>query len=140
MKTLHIQVDENGLVVWSLMAERKDAPWINTGLTVRPKSPEVDGKVARMVWQDGGLAWAYEDIPAPPEPEPEPIPETTTPTHEEIEAARAAAYRQSVDPITCEIARLRDMGGSAAEISLAEARRETAVAAIKAQHPYPEEE
>ena len=61
------------------------------------------------------------------------------PTHEEVEAARAAAYRATVDPITCEIQRLRDMGGSAAEITESEARREAAVAAIKAQWPYPEE-
>ena len=53
---------------------------------------------------------------------------------------RAAAYRATVDPITCEIQRLRDMGGSAQEIAEAEARREAAVAAIKAQWPYPEEE
>ena len=67
-------------------------------------------------------------------------PEPTAPTREEVEAARAAAYRERVDPITCEIARLRDMGGSAEEIAEAEARREAAVAAIKAQWPYPEEE
>ena len=60
--------------------------------------------------------------------------------HEEIEAARAAAYRERVDPITCEIQRLRDMGGSAEEIAEADARRAEAVAAIKAQYPYPEEE
>lgn len=64
--------------------------------------------------------------------------EVPAPTHEEIEAARAAAYRATVDPITCEIARLRDMCGSAQEIAEAEARREAAVAAIKSQWPYPE--
>ena len=58
--------------------------------------------------------------------------------HDEAEQSRAAAYRATVDPITCEIQRLRDMGGSAAEIAEAEARREAAVAAIKAQWPYPE--
>lgn len=138
MKTLHIQVDENGFVVWGLLAERKDAPWINTGLTARPEAPEVDGKVARMKWQDGAIAWAYEDIPALPEPTPETPTEPPAPTHAEIEAARASAYRQTVDPITCEIQRLRDMGGSEAEIAEAEARREAAVAAVKAQYPYPE--
>lgn len=66
--------------------------------------------------------------------------EVPAPTHEEIEAARAAAYRQTVDPITCKIARLRDMGGTAEEIAEAEARREAAVDDIKAQYPYPEEE
>ena len=65
---------------------------------------------------------------------------SNAPTREEIEAARAAAYRERVDPITCEIARLRDMCGSAEEIAEAEARREAAVAAIKAQWPYTEEE
>ena len=59
--------------------------------------------------------------------------------HDEAEQSRAAAYRERVDPITCEIQRLRDMGGSAEEITEAEARREAAVAAIKAQWPYPEE-
>lgn len=59
-------------------------------------------------------------------------------THDEIEAARAAAYRATVDPITCEIARLRDMGGTDEEIAEAEARRAEAVAAVKAQWPYPE--
>lgn len=68
-----------------------------------------------------------------------PVVEPTAPTHEEIEAARAAAYRERVDPITCEIQRLRDMGGSAQEIAEAEARRAEAVAAIKAQWPYPED-
>lgn len=62
------------------------------------------------------------------------------PTQAEISQMRASAYRATVDPITCEIQRLRDMGGSAEEIAEAEARREAAVAAIKAQHPYPEDE
>ena len=135
MKTLHIQVDDNDFVVWGLLAEHKGPPWINTGLTYRPEAPEVYGKSARMKWQDGAIAWAYEDIHAPPEPEPE---APRAPTHEEVEAARAAAYRQTVDPITCEIARLRDMGGTEAEIAEAEARRKAAVASIKEQYPYPE--
>lgn len=57
---------------------------------------------------------------------------------EEARASRAEAYAATVDPITCEIARLRDMGGTADEIAEAEARREAAVSAIKAQFPYPE--
>ena len=55
-----------------------------------------------------------------------------------IRALREALYKLHVDPITCEIQRLRDMGGSAEEIAEAEARRAEAVAAIKAQWPYPE--
>ena len=58
----------------------------------------------------------------------------------DVRALREALYKLHVDPITCEIARLRDIGGASEEIAEAEARRETAVAAIKAQYPYPEEE
>lgn len=79
-------------------------------------------------------AHGYETYTPPPPPPPQPM------THEEIEQARAAAYRERVDPITCEIQRLRDMGGSSEKIAEAEARREAAVAAIKEQHPYPEDE
>ena len=56
----------------------------------------------------------------------------------DVRSLREALYKLHVDPITCEIARLRDMGGSAEEIAEAEARRAEAVAAIKAQWPYPE--
>lgn len=58
----------------------------------------------------------------------------------DVRALREALYKLHVDPITCEIQRLRDMGGTADEIADAEARREAAVASIKAQWPYPEEE
>lgn len=137
MKTLHIQVDMNGAVVWSLMSEHRNAPWIDTGLTARPKPPEAEDMVARMVWKDGTIDWELQPIQTQPEPAPAPE-EPPAPTHSEIEQARAAAYRERVDPITCEIARLRDMRGSAEEIAEAEARREAAVAAIKAQWPYQE--
>ena len=79
-------------------------------------------------------AHGYEPYIAPAPKEP------AAHTREEIEDARAAAYRATVDPITCEIARLRDMGGTDDEIAEAEARRAEAVAAIKAQWPYSEEE
>ena len=105
-----------------------------------PEMPDVpQGKrpEMRIDAEEQRLYWALVDAPDEPEPAPE---EQPAPTHEEVEAARAAAYRATVDPITCEIARLRDMGGSAEEIAEAEARREAAVAAVKAQWPYPEEE
>lgn len=57
----------------------------------------------------------------------------------EISAQRKQAYIQRVDPITAEISRLRDMGGTEDEIAEAMARRAEAVAAIKAEYPYPEE-
>lgn len=105
-----------------------------------PDMPEVpQGKSPELRLDADGrrLYWALVDAPD----EPAPVPEAeapAAPTHEEVEAARASAYRERVDPITCEIQRLRDMGGSAAEIAEAEARRAEAVAAIKAQWPYPE--
>lgn len=138
MKTLHIQVDRDGKVVWSLMDEHRNAPWIDTVLTARPKPPEADDMVARMVWKDGAIDWELQPVQTQPEPVPAEPTEPPAPTREEIEQARAAAYRERVDPITCEIQRLRDMGGIAAEIAEAEARRAEAVAAIKAQWPYPE--
>lgn len=86
---------------------------------------------------DGALVWERVAIEEPEEQEPADPP---VPTRADIEAARAAAYRATVDPITCEIQRLRDMGGTPEEIAEAEARRAEAVAAIKVQYPYPEEE
>ena len=99
---------------------------------------DIGACVRRLVVTSTG-SLALED--EPPHDEPTPAPEAeapSAPTHEEIEQARAAAYRATVDPITCEIARLRDMCGSAQEIAEAEARREAAVAAVNAQYPYPE--
>ena len=104
-----------------------------------PEMPDVpQGKRPELRLDAEGqrLYWALVDAPDEPAPAPE---EPPAPTHEEVEQARAAAYRATVDPITCEIQRLRDMGGTADEIAEAEARREAAVAAIKAQWPYPEE-
>lgn len=100
---------------------------------------DIGACVRRLVVTSTG-ALALDDEPPREEPKPTEPPEPPAPTHEEIEADRAAAYRATVDPITCEIARLRDMGGTAEEIAEAEARREAAVAAIKAQWPYPKEE
>lgn len=118
------------------MVSALDAPRAGD-LTVAalPDEPPAErGYVHELRVVDGALVWARVPVAAP-EPE-----APSAPTREEIEATRAAAYRDRVDPITCEIARLRDMGGSAEEIAEAEARREAAVAAIEAQYPYPEEE
>lgn len=102
-----------------------------------PEEPPAErGYTHELRVVDGALVWARVAIEEPPEPEQE---APSSPTHEEVEASRAAAYRQSVDPITCEIQRLRDMGGTGAEIAEAEERRVKAVAAIKEQYPYPEE-
>ena len=97
-------------------------------LTPAPEAKEHEKPILRLV--EGKAVW--EVIPyIPPEAQ-------HAPTHEEIEQARAAAYRERVDPITCEIARLRDMCGTPEEIAEAEAQREAAVAAIKESYPYQE--
>lgn len=125
---------ETGLV---LMVSALDAPRAGD-LTVEalPDEPPAErGVIHELRVVDDALIWARVAVEESPEPEPE---APSAPTREEIEQSRAAAYRATVDPITCEIARLRDMGGSAEDIAEAEARREAAVAAVKAQWPYPE--
>lgn len=89
---------------------------------------------AVMILQDGKIAYRIDQLP---EPEPE---EPHIPTAEEITALRKAAYTTRVDPITCEIERLKEMGGTEDEIEAARQRRAEEVAAIKSEYPYPEEE
>ena len=57
-------------------------------------------------------------------------------SREEVQAERKRAYIERVDPITAEISRLRDMGGTEDEIAEAMARREREVASIKRELPY----
>lgn len=132
-----VQAMEDGKVVWLETSAKELRPGFVEVPEV-PEMPEVQqGKRPELRLDAEGqrLYWAL--IDAPDEPAPAPA-EPPAPTREEIEAARAAAYRERVDPITCEIARMRDMGGTEAEITEAEVRREAAVAAVKAQWPYPE--
>ena len=85
-----------------------------------PPRPIAEGEPEpRLMLKDGQLVWQVGK------------------THAEIEDERARAYRDRVDPITSEISRLRDMGGTEDEIAEAMARREREVARIKAEMPYP---
>lgn len=59
---------------------------------------------------------------------------------DDISLLRKQAYIEYVDPITAEISRLRDMGGTPEEIAEAVSRRESAVARVKFEYPYPDEE
>lgn len=130
-----IRANNEGIVTYisSLNAPREG----DLTVDALPEKPADErGYMHELRVVDGALIWARMVIDESAEQEPAEPPAPSAPTHEEIEAARAAAYRATVDPITCEIARLRDMGGSAAEIAEAEARREAAVAAVKAQWPY----
>lgn len=107
-----------------------------------PSAPTLDeGKACELFWNGKALEWRIFDAPPMPEPEPEPTEPTEPqpPTRDEVEAMRQEAYRLRVDPITCEISRLRDMGGTEDEIAEAMERRAQEVARIKAELPYPEE-
>ncbi len=82
--------------------------------------PRPDADDARLVLVDGVLSWQ------------------TGPTRSDVEAQRAAAYRDRVDPIMSEISRRMYMGGDEEKLLVAQARLRAAVAAIEAEYPYPE--
>lgn len=65
-----------------------------------------------------------------------PVVEPTPPTNAEIEALRAAAYRDRVDPLTCQIQRMADMGAAASEIDALRAVRDATFYAIQREFPY----
>lgn len=68
------------------------------------------------------------------------LPEPLPPTKEEQEQNRARAYTKEVDPITCNINRLRDEEQTEeviAEIEQLIAERTAKVEEIKARYPYP---
>lgn len=135
MYTIRYERESGQVTMMSAIDTPRDGDLTVESLPTEPAAER--GYVHELRVVDGTLVWERAAVEEPPAEEPEP--ETpSAPTHAEIEAARAAAYRQTVDPLTCEIARLRDMGGTPEEIAEAEARREAAVAAVKAQYPYPE--
>jgi len=70
-------------------------------------------------------------------------PEKPEPTYDEQKEARAEAYRQEKDPITCHIQSLRDEEQTPEiqqEIADLIQERAEIVENIKARYPYPEEE
>lgn len=110
------------------------------------------GQIFEGMYPDTAAAWANENkkriLEIDPvdgvrrfeifEPEPAPAP-----THEDMRQARAAAYQQEKDPITCHIQSLRDEEQTEEiqeEIAELIAERAAVVAAIKERYPYPEEE
>ena len=69
-------------------------------------------------------------------------PEKPAPTYEEQKEARAIAYQQEVDPITCHIQRLEDEEQTPEieqEIADLKQERSEKVEEIKERYPYPEE-
>ena len=115
---LYVLTKEDGSVVAvSTIQGNGYAPYNGT---LPPRPSVADGEPEpRLMLKDGVLVWQIGKSRA------------------EIEAERARAYRDRVDPITSEISRLRDMGGTEDEIAEAMARREREVARIKAEMPYP---
>lgn len=135
-----ILTDETGRVTAQDFREAapKGAGWADVGEAETPPPPEVgERQTAELYWTaDGGFRWEVSDLPPPPElPGP-----TAEEAREAVRAARQAAYRERVDPLTAEISRLRDMAPEDPRIAEAEAEREAAVAAVVAAHPYPEED
>ena len=119
-------------------AAPKGAGWIDVGEAAVPSLPEVgERQTAELYWTaEDGFRWEVIDLPPPPEL-PGPTPEEA---REAVRQARQAAYREQVDPLTAEIARLRDMAPDDPRIAEAEAEREVAVASVVAEYPYPSEE
>lgn len=104
-----------------------------------PQEPTLEeGKACELYYDKGALVWRIFDAPPPPQEEyTEPAyEEPTPPTRAEIEALRAAAYRDRVDPLTCQIQRMEDMGAAASEIDALRAVRDATFYAIQREFPY----
>ena len=94
--------------------------WVAVQGTLPPRPIAEDDTEPRLMLKDGQLVWQVGK------------------SREEVQAERKRAYIERVDPITAEISRLRDMGGTEDEIADAMARREREVARIKREMPYNE--
>lgn len=133
---LWIFVDDTGRVSASQLSDKPmPSPWIDTHLTEYPQPPNADeanGIFYEMAWRGGKIVWdaVKTDYREPPTEEP------ASPTHAEIEALRAAAYRDRVDPLTCQIQRMEDMGAAASEIDALRAVRDATFYAIQREFPY----
>ena len=139
MRRYAIETDAQGRVTY---LSALDAPKAGQ-ITIEGPIPEMPdpgpGEAAVLCVEDGRFVYRLEPCEPPTVPGPDPEP-PSGPTHAEVEQARQAAYRERVDPLTAEIARLRDMAPGDPRIAEAEAEREVAVAEIVAANPYPEEE
>lgn len=107
------------------------AEWIEVDGVIPPRPEAKDDTEPRLMLVDGALVYQ------------------SAPTHAEVKAQRAAAYRERVDPITSEIERLKDelefeLDQEMRErlyqaIAEARERRTEAVKRLKEEFPYPEE-
>lgn len=115
---IYILADKDGKV--QSVASIQGEDYIAYKGTLPPRPTTEDDTEPRLMLVDGQLVWQVGK------------------SREEISALRAQAYRDRVDPITCEISRLRDMDGAFEDIADAMARRDDEVAKIKAELPYNE--
>lgn len=92
--------------------------WVSVDGTLPPRPIAEDGTEPRLMLVDGALVWMVGK------------------TRAEIEALRAAAYRDRVDPLTCQIQRMEDMGAAASEIDALRAVRDATFYAIQREFPY----
>ena len=117
----YARLDDNVVIATTIRKPSNMDGWVAVNGTLPPRPIAEDDTEPRLILKDGALVWLVGKSRA------------------EVEAERARAYRDRVDPITSEISRLRDMGGTEDEIAEAMERREAEVARIKAEMPYPEE-
>lgn len=117
---IYARVADDGVVIATTTNKSSNLDgWVEVDGTLPPRPIAEDDTEPRLMLVDGQLVWQ------------------TGKTRAEVEAERARAYRDRVDPITSEISRLRDMGGTEDEIAEAMERREAEVARIKEEMPYP---
>lgn len=114
---LYILPDTDGSV--KAIATIQGEGYVAYNGTLPPRPIAEDDTEPRLMLKEGALVWQVGK------------------TREEVQAERKRAYIDRVDPITSEISRLRDMGGTEDEIAEAVARREREVASIKRDLPYP---
>ena len=117
---IYARVADDGVVIATTINNQINLDgWVAVDGTLPPRPIAEDDTEPRLMLEDGALVWQVGK------------------SREEVQAERKRAYRDRVDPITSEISRLRDMGGTEDEIAEAMARREAEVASIKREMPYP---
>lgn len=109
MKQIFIKINNDNEVTDLLKTDSRSEHWIATGYEHVPSHIEID-KIPVLKWNGTELYYDYQEhVEMLNLIEEDYIPETIQLTNDEIDSYRAKEYRLRVDPITCEIMRLRDM-------------------------------
>ena len=116
---IYAYVDEDGFILaTSVRMPKKMDGWVAVQGTLPPRPIVEDDTEPHLMLVDGQLVWQVGK------------------TEAEIEALRAAAYRDRVDPLTCHIQRMADMGAADSEIDALRAVRDATFYAIQREFPY----